>query len=53
MEKTCQCIIKYVGLNVKIFGIQVMEVVNGDALIVKTSEGTMKKMFLASLRPPR
>ena len=30
-----------------------MEVINGDALTVKTSDGTLKKVFLASVRPPR
>jgi len=32
---------------------QVMEVVNGDALVVKTSEGQFQKIFFSSLRPPR
>ncbi|KAL1117006.1 hypothetical protein AAG570_004334, partial [Ranatra chinensis] len=31
----------------------VMEVINGDALIVKLPNGTLKKIFLASIRPPR
>ena len=31
----------------------VVEVVNGDALMVKTADGTVKKVFLASIRPPR
>jgi staphylococcal nuclease domain-containing protein 1 len=31
----------------------VVEVVNGDALMVKTVDGTVKKVFLASIRPPR
>ena len=31
----------------------VVEVVNGDALIVKLADGTLKKVFLASFRPPR
>jgi staphylococcal nuclease domain-containing protein 1 len=31
----------------------VVEVVNGDALMVKTADGTVKKIFLASIRPPR
>ncbi|PNF41236.1 hypothetical protein B7P43_G01504 [Cryptotermes secundus] len=31
----------------------VTEVVNGDALMVKTADGTVKKIFLASIRPPR
>lgn len=31
----------------------VIEVVNGDALMVKLPNGTVKKIFLASIRPPR
>ncbi|XP_045509641.1 staphylococcal nuclease domain-containing protein 1 [Colias croceus] len=31
----------------------VMEVINGDALVVKTSNNVQKKIFLASIRPPR
>jgi len=31
----------------------VVEVVNGDGLMVKTADGTVKKVFLASIRPPR
>jgi endonuclease YncB( thermonuclease family) len=31
----------------------VVEVVNGDALMVKTADGMVKKIFLASIRPPR
>ncbi|XP_059613411.1 staphylococcal nuclease domain-containing protein 1 [Phlebotomus argentipes] len=31
----------------------VMEVYNGDALSVKSSSGAVKKVFLASIRPPR
>lgn len=31
----------------------VVEVVNGDGLMVKTTDGTVKKVFLASIRPPR
>ena len=30
-----------------------MEVVNGDALVVKMPNNTQKKIFLASIRPPR
>ena len=32
---------------------QVMEVVNGDALVVKNSEGQYQKIFFSSLRSPR
>jgi hypothetical protein len=31
----------------------VVEVVNADAMMVKTADGTVKKVFLASIRPPR
>jgi staphylococcal nuclease domain-containing protein 1 len=31
----------------------VVEVVNGDALMVKTADGAVKKVFLSSIRPPR
>lgn len=41
-----------IDLKDKTFTGKVMEVVNGDALIVKTGD-TMKKVFLASIRPPR
>lgn len=30
-----------------------MEVVNGDALVVKLPTNVQKKIFLASIRPPR
>lgn len=32
---------------------KVVEVVNGDALVVKRQDGTTKKIFLSSVRPPR
>ena len=32
---------------------QVVECVNGDALVVKTADGQFKKCFLASIKPPR
>lgn len=32
---------------------KVIEVINGDAMIVKLADGTQKKIFLASIRPPR
>ncbi|XP_013147261.1 PREDICTED: staphylococcal nuclease domain-containing protein 1 [Papilio polytes] len=31
----------------------VLEIMNGDALMIKLSNGTTKKIFLASIRPPR
>ncbi|XP_046665431.1 staphylococcal nuclease domain-containing protein 1 [Homalodisca vitripennis] len=31
----------------------VMEIVNGDALMIKLPSGQIKKVFLASIRPPR
>lgn len=33
--------------------VQVVEVVNGDALVVKTDKNLFKKVFLSSIRPPR
>lgn len=36
------------------FTLQVVEVVNGDALVVKMGDGgQLKKVFLSSIRPPR
>ena len=32
---------------------QVIEVVNADSLVVKLADGTVKKIFLASIRSPR
>lgn len=37
----------------KEFPATVVEVINGDALQVKLGNGTVKKIFLASIRPPR
>lgn len=37
----------------KEFTATVMEVVNGDALVVKMPSNVQKKIFLASIRPPR
>lgn len=37
----------------KEFTATVMEVVNGDALVVKMANNVQKKIFLASIRPPR
>lgn len=37
----------------KSFTAKVVEIVNGDAMFVKSSDGTIKKIFLASIRPPR
>ncbi|XP_044734250.1 staphylococcal nuclease domain-containing protein 1 isoform X1 [Chrysoperla carnea] len=39
--------------NEKNFVGTVVEVVNGDALFVKTPNGSVKKIFLASIRPPK
>ncbi len=33
--------------------VQVTEVTNGDALVVKLADGTAKKIFLSSIRSPR
>ena len=35
------------------FIMQVIEVINADALVVKSPDGGNKKLFLSSLRPPR
>uniref|UniRef100_A0A1W7R9I0 Staphylococcal nuclease domain-containing protein 1 n=1 Tax=Hadrurus spadix TaxID=141984 RepID=A0A1W7R9I0_9SCOR len=32
---------------------KVIEVINADALVIKLGDGTSKKIFLASIRPPR
>ncbi|VEN51950.1 unnamed protein product [Callosobruchus maculatus] len=37
----------------KEFSATVMEINNGDALVVKLPDGRQKKIFLASVRPPR
>ncbi|CAK1588273.1 unnamed protein product [Parnassius mnemosyne] len=37
----------------KEFTATVIEVINGDALVVKLPNNTQKKIFLASIRPPR
>jgi len=37
----------------KEFTAKVIEIVNGDALVVLKNDGTQKKVFLASIRPPR
>uniref|UniRef100_A0A1B6ECM6 Staphylococcal nuclease domain-containing protein 1 n=1 Tax=Clastoptera arizonana TaxID=38151 RepID=A0A1B6ECM6_9HEMI len=37
----------------KEFSGTVMEVINGEALMIKTANGEMKKIFLASIKPPR
>lgn len=31
----------------------VVEVINGDALMIKLANGQVKKIFLSSIRPPR
>lgn len=37
----------------KEFTATVIEVINGDALVVKMANNIEKKIFLASIRPPR
>lgn len=39
--------------NEKEFVGTVVECINADALVVKKQDGTLKKIFLASIRPPR
>lgn len=42
-----------VDIKDKTFSGKVVEVVNGDALVVKTDKNQFKKVFLSSIRPPR
>ncbi|XP_062586352.1 staphylococcal nuclease domain-containing protein 1-like [Saccostrea cucullata] len=42
-----------VDIKDKSFSGKVVEVVNGDALVVKTEKNQFKKVFLSSIRPPR
>ena len=35
------------------FLIKVVEVVNADALVIRTADGVQKKIHFSSLRPPR
>lgn len=37
----------------KEFSGTVVEVINGDALLIKLANGQVKKIFLSSIRPPR
>ncbi|KAK2712557.1 staphylococcal nuclease domain-containing protein 1-like [Artemia franciscana] len=39
--------------SAKQFSGKVLEVVNGDAIVVKHPDGSQRKIFLASIRPPR
>jgi len=42
------------GLKGQSFNAITMEIVNGDALVVKSlADGSLKKIFLASIRAPR
>ena len=41
------------NIKEKAFQGKVVEVVNGDALVVKTPDSQFKKVFLSSIRPPR
>lgn len=42
-----------INIKDKSFTGKVVEVINGDGLQVMLSDGTVKKIFLASIRPPR
>ncbi|KAK7107596.1 staphylococcal nuclease domain-containing protein 1-like [Littorina saxatilis] len=42
-----------IDIKDKCFGGKVVEVVNGDGLVLKIGDTTFKKIFLASIRPPR
>lgn len=47
------CFVHQISGKEKEFTGTVMEVVNGDALMIKLPSGQIKKVFLASIRPPR
>jgi staphylococcal nuclease domain-containing protein 1 len=32
---------------------KVVEVLNGDGIVIKLADGSVKKIFLSSIRPPR
>lgn len=42
----------YTGKEKDFSGV-VYEIINGDAIVVKSSTGQMKKVFLSSIRSPR
>ena len=42
-----------VNVKDKQFSGKVVEIVNADALNIKLNDGSIKKIFLASIRPPR
>ncbi|XP_063402953.1 staphylococcal nuclease domain-containing protein 1-like [Mytilus trossulus] len=42
-----------IDIKDKAFQGKVVEIVNGDALVVKMGDGKSKKVFLSSVRPPR
>lgn len=41
------------GIKDKEFGGMVVEVINGDAIVVKTTSGVNRKVFLSSIRAPK
>ncbi|KAK2184568.1 hypothetical protein NP493_260g03038 [Ridgeia piscesae] len=43
----------HIDVKEKNFTAKVMEIINGDGMIVKLADGTLKKIFLASIRSPR
>lgn len=42
-----------IDANEKEYTGKVIEVINADAMMVKLADGSTKKIFLASIRPPR
>ena len=42
-----------IPIKSKNFTAKVVEIVNADALVVKTPEGSFQKIFFSSLRPPK
>ncbi|KAI0236877.1 Staphylococcal nuclease domain-containing protein 1 [Lamellibrachia satsuma] len=43
----------HIDVKEKNFTAKVMEIINGDGMIVKLADGALKKIFLASIRSPR
>ena len=42
-----------IPIKSKNFTAKVVEIVNADAMVVKTPEGSFQKIFFSSLRPPK
>jgi staphylococcal nuclease domain-containing protein 1 len=53
MWKNFQPLTQTVAIKDKNYTAKVVEIVNGDSLIVKMGDGSFNKIFLSSIRPPR